>query len=144
MCGQNSGAITGCTFSGSVSVSSSVSSTVGGVCGLNVGTVSNCLNTGAVAATGGASYNYVGGICGQNGDRSESGAVSRTVENCLNTGNVTMDGNGTNIGGVYGYNSATVTNCCYYLADDVLLTTGIDAVGGGEGTVKDTAGTSKE
>ena len=56
ICGQNHGAITGCTFSGRVQGSGSMS-TVGGVCGFNnsTGTIENCWNTGAVTAAGSTS-----------------------------------------------------------------------------------------
>ncbi len=119
ICATNSGTITGCTVSDSVSVSASTaggvcgtnqgggtiencrndgsvtangtySSTAGGVCGYNTGTVTNCLNTGTVTMDGSGSLHYAGGICGDNG--SNDGAVGTTfgtVTNCLNTGTVT-------------------------------------------------------
>ena len=125
---NNSGTVTGCTFSGSgsvsgggyvggvvgyssggISASASVTNCyntgevsggeyVGGVVGLNSGTVENCYNTGTVTGTN----DYVGGVVGWN---------SRNVTNCYNTDSITVTGSGGRVGGVVGYNSRNVTNC---------------------------------
>ena len=118
ICGYNGGAITGCTFHGTVNDSVSGSSgsassgsvAVGGVCGVNNGTIENCRNDGSVDAKNGTSLR-AGGVCGQNTGK---------VTNCLNTGAVTATGTSGDIGGVCGDNSSgladtgTVTNC-YWL-----------------------------
>lgn len=117
VCGENYGDITGCTFSGSVRAGGEAFSTAGGVCGLNVDTIENCLNTGAVTGTGNGD---IGGVCGENGNRTEEG----TVTNCLNTGTVTAEpeseSSSANIGGVCGRNNngATVTKCYYLTGKD--------------------------
>ena len=129
---NNGGNVTGCTFSGSGSVSGVTGSDyVGGIVGYNGtgGTVENCYNTGSVTATG--SDGRVGGVVGQNfgGVKNcyNTGAVSGsglyvggvvgdnfggTVENCYNTGSVTATGSDGRVGGVVGYNfGGTVENC---------------------------------
>ena len=124
VCGTNDGTVTNCYNTGSVEGDYSV----GGVCGYNdSGPVTNCYNTGSVTGN----YAYVGGLCGQNYDTVtncyNSGSVEGndysvggvcggnydgTVTNCYNTGSVTGSDF---VGGVCGYNDATVSNC-YYLA----------------------------
>lgn len=112
ICGQNNGAISGCTFSGSVSASGSASSTAGGVCGENNGAIENCRNDGSVTASN-ATSRKAGGVCGLNAD---------TVRNCLNTGKVTASGSSgiAYAGGVCGNinPNTTVTNCYYRTGAD--------------------------
>ena len=125
---NNGGTVTGCTFSGSGSVSVTGSEYVGGVVGENSGSVINCTNTGSVKGSGNSvggvvGYNqsgssvtncyntgtvsgsdiYVGGVVGQN-----SGGSSASVTNCYNTGSVSGS---YFVGGVVGYNDGTVENC---------------------------------
>ena len=88
--GDNSGTVTNCYNTGSVS-----GSYAGGVVGENSGTVTNCYNTGDVSGN-----HYVGGVVGYN--------FRGTVTNCYNTGDVS--GN-LYVGGVVGKNYSTVTNC---------------------------------
>ena len=123
VCGENDDNVTNCYNTGSVTGSNYV----GGVCGQNYDNVTNCYNTGSVTGN----YAYVGGLCGQNYDTVtncyNSGSVEGndysvggvcggnydgTVTNCYNTGSVTGSDF---VGGVCGYNDATVSNC-YYLA----------------------------
>ena len=88
--GHNTGTVTNCHNTGTVSGSNNV----GGVVGDNTGTVTNCHNTGSVSGS-----NDVGGVVGNNAE---------IVTNCNNTGSV----NGNNdVGGVAGNNDGTVTNC---------------------------------
>src|SRR5574344_1862449 len=95
ICGRNySGPVKYCSFTGSVSGSSSA----GGVCGYNLGgTITNCTVSGAVTSTG----DVAGGVCGEN---------DCTIANCTGSGSVTSTGN--DVGGICGYNSGgTITNC---------------------------------
>ena len=115
VCGENSGTVTNCYNTGSVTGGSEV----GGVCGYNRGTVSNCYNSGSVTGT---DIWFIGGVCGGN--------AFGNVTNCYNTGSVT--GTGDYVGGVCGYNSATVTNCYYLIGT---ANSGIGS-GSGEATAK--------
>ena len=118
-----SGIVTGCTFSGSGSVSVTGSYYVGGVVGGNSGSngvVENCHNAGKVSGS-----NTVGGVVGDN-------SGSSTVENCYNTGTVT--GPSTNVGGVVGDNRGTVENC--YNTDNISGGISGGVVGQNSGPVK--------
>ena len=105
--GDNGGSVINCTFSGSASGSDQV----GGVVGNNGGSVTNCTNTGEVSgpdSVSGATSVNVGGVVGLSfsGDSSASASVT----NCYNTGSVS--GSGDSVGGVVGQNSSgTVENC---------------------------------
>ncbi|NCC99775.1 MAG: BspA family leucine-rich repeat surface protein, partial [Bacteroidia bacterium] len=90
--GNNTGSVSSCYCSGSVSGTSYV----GGVSGFNNGTISNCYSFAQVAAT-----SIVGGFTGYN---------ANTVTNCYSTGNVTGS---SDFGGFVGYNTATITSCYY-------------------------------
>ena len=93
ICGQSQGTVSGCTNRGKVTGNNRV----GGICGYAFqGTVSGCINYGAVNGSG-----YVGGICGY--------ALYGEVSGCINYGAV----NGTSnfVGGVCGVNSNTVSGC---------------------------------
>ena len=101
---------------------------VGGIVGYNYGAVASCYNEGIIMSSG---Y-YVGGVVG----KSYAANGTATVTNCYNTGAVKgkyyvgglvgensckIDGgynigsvSGSQVGGVVGYNSGTITNC-YYL-----------------------------
>ena len=65
---------------------------VGSVCGQNNGSIIGCINTSAVRG----SYNFIGGVCGQN----EKGKIT----GCTNTATVTGSFGGSGIGGICGYN----------------------------------------
>jgi hypothetical protein len=108
-----SGTITNCYSTGSVSVTGW---SVGGLVGYNEwGTITNCYSTGSV--TGG---NYVGGLVGNND-------YYGTITNCYSTGSVS--GTGDVVGGLVGingrYSYGTITNC--YSTGSV---SGGDSVGG--------------
>ena len=96
VCGHisSNGKITDCYNTGTVSGSSNV----GGVCGLNeFCTITGCYNTGTVSSSCG----YVGGVCGRN----ENG----TITNCYNSGEVSGE---YYVGGVCGLNmDGTITGC---------------------------------
>ena len=92
VCGDNnSGIITGCYNTGTVSGVDDV----GGVCGdNNSGTITGCYNTGTVS-----SDSDDGGVCGAN-----AGGI---ITGCY-----------TNSGGVYGDNNGTVIDCEEYTGDE--------------------------
>ncbi|MCR4718778.1 MAG: hypothetical protein K5768_04020 [Firmicutes bacterium] len=75
ICGENSGTINNCTFTGDVSGSTSV----GGICGYQKesGKISNCICLGKVSGK-----SYTGGICGQN---------YGVLENCTNEASVNTE-----------------------------------------------------
>ena len=140
ICATNSGAITGCTFSGTVRASGAIS-TAGGICGQNNSPVEgspciieNCRNDGSVYAGNGTSLN-AGGVCGYNAGE---------VRNCLNTGEVAAETEDkyvtANSGGVCGCNNngGTVTNC-YYPEES-----GLGGIGGGNDQEKATPTTRTE
>ncbi|WP_455639429.1 GLUG motif-containing protein [Parabacteroides sp.] len=111
VCGRNTGSITSCYNTGSVTASAS-SGTVyaGGVCGSNGGSITSCYNTGSVMASANNNNNnaYVGGVCGYN-DGSK-------ITSCYNTGSVTASANNNNriyAGGVCGYNYSSLITSCY-------------------------------
>ena len=109
VCGGSNGMIESCYNTGKVS-----GNTAGGVCGVAMCRIKNCCNKGTVTGTG-----NVGGVCGQNDS-------INPIENSYNTGTV----NGTNAGGVSGYNNfGTITNC-YFLSG-----TAGNGIGTGSGTV---------
>ena len=136
LCGMNSGTMTNCYNTGSVTGTGN-GDYVGGVCGRNNGNVNNCHNTGTVTGTG----EYAGGLCGRNNGNVSNcynigsvegnkivgglcGQNDRTVTNCYNIGSVA--GNDYRVGGVCGYNyGGPVTNC--YNTGNV---TGSNYVGG--------------
>ncbi|WP_302772667.1 S-layer homology domain-containing protein [Anaerotignum lactatifermentans] len=109
VCGGSTGMIESCYNTGKVS-----GNTAGGVCGVATCRIKNCCNKGTVTGTG-----NVGGVCGQNDS-------IYPIENSYNTGTV----NGTNAGGVSGYNNfGTITNC-YFLSG-----TAGNGIGTSSGTV---------
>ena len=85
--GSNSGTVSNCYFTGSVTGKNYHS---GGVVGYNGGTVSNCYNIGDISGK-----DYVGGVAGYN--------TKGTVEYCYNIGSVSGK---VLIGGVLGWNGA--------------------------------------
>lgn len=120
LCGMNSGTMTNCYNTGSVTGTGN-GDYVGGVCGRNNGNVNNCHNTGTVTGTG----EYAGGLCGRNNGNVSNcynigsvegnkivgglcGQNDRTVTNCYNIGSVAGNDR---VGGVCGRNDGTVTNC---------------------------------
>ncbi|MCI6008004.1 MAG: hypothetical protein MRZ25_07115, partial [Ruminococcus sp.] len=95
VCGENnSGTITGCYNTGTVSSSYNY---VGGVCGVNHNEITGCYNTGIVSGR-----SRVGGVSGWNGD-------SGTIIGCYNIGAVSCSKS--YAGGVCGYNYTTITGC---------------------------------
>ena len=126
VCSSNSGTISNCYNSGTISGSDAV----GGVCGHYDGvTISNCYNSGNVSGTGESSR--IGGVCGYNSygtisdcyntniisGNDDVGGVcgfnfGGTISNCYNTGNVNGTGESATVGGMCGYNSSgTISNC---------------------------------
>ena len=118
--GYNSGTISNCYYTGSVSVYSYSYVYAGGIAGYNnKGTITNCYNTDKVSATflsSSSSYSrsaYAGGIVGINEDG--------TITNCYNTGKVlasspstsssTSPFYNTHAGGIVGCSSGTISNC---------------------------------
>ena len=109
--GGTDGSITGCTNSGKIESTSSVSSTIstgtmgtGGIAGIVYdNTVTNCRNLNEVKSVS----NCTGGIVGTN--------ISSTVKGCYNDGDIT-DGAG-GIGGIVGFqkgsNPSPSTSYCY-------------------------------
>jgi methyl-accepting chemotaxis protein len=82
ICGSNAGTILNCTFSGTVSGSS----TIGGICGQNLGTVSACAVQGAVTGD-----QYAGGICGKNQGTITGCNSSADVNTVLRNNNLYTD-----------------------------------------------------
>lgn len=103
LCGRNSGLIEQCTNRTQVG-SESTAANVGGICGTNLsgGVVRNCRNEGGVSG-----HAWIGGICGQNGVRTES--TESLVTECVNTGPVTSEG--AMAGGIAGAAFSTVRGC---------------------------------
>lgn len=111
--GRSFGTIVNCTFSGSLSMHTDISSDVyfmGGIVGDNRGTVTGCHSTGSVNG-----YDYTGGIAGRN-----MGTVSVCSSSAAVTGN-------RYVGGIAGGNSeeSQILDC--YHTGDVL---GANYVGG--------------
>ncbi|MDD6447100.1 MAG: GLUG motif-containing protein [Ruminococcus sp.] len=101
VCGENnSGTITGCYNTGTVSSSYNYA---GGVCGVNRNTITGCYNTGSVNGR-----SRVGGVSGWNGTNNTTN-TSGTMTGCYNIGAVSSS-NGF-VGGVCGYNYTTITGC---------------------------------
>ena len=119
LCGMNSGTMTNCYNTGSVTGTGN-GDYVGGVCGRNNGNVNNCHNTGTVTGTG----EYAGGLCGTN---------IGNVTNCYNNGSV--EGNGI-VGGLCGLNYGNVTNCYYQKDMAAGGINGSDAAGQAEAKTK--------
>ena len=92
----SSSSITGCSVSGSIT-SEGANSNAGGLVGQNYGTISNC-QVKDLTIKGPSSNGRLGGVVGSN---------SKTVEDC-HVENLTIT-NGTNVGGVVGYNTSTST-----------------------------------
>ena len=138
LCGGNSGDITNCYATGSVSGDDRL----GGLCGYNdYGTITNCYTTGSVS--GGSGSENLGGLCGGNsGDITNcyaAGSVSGgsslgglcgennygTITNCYAAGSVS---GGSSLGGLCGGNSGDITNC--YAASSVSGGSGSENLGG--------------
>jgi hypothetical protein len=123
--GRNAGAVTGCYATATVSSSSSLLVTSGGLIGYNdaLGVVTNCYATGNVSSSAGSYQSVSGGLIGIN-----DGAVTH----CYVTG--TPAGNGSNqmVGAVIGANEAAadVISGCYYNKDVVNMA----SVGSGQGS----------
>ena len=102
--GYNTGIVSGCYNTGSVSATTNSSySYAGGIAGYSTGIVSGCYNTGSISATTNSS-SYAGGIAGYS---------TGTVTGCYNTGSVSATTNSSYsyAGGIVGYNTKIVTNC---------------------------------
>ncbi|HIW65264.1 MAG TPA: DUF4988 domain-containing protein [Candidatus Alistipes intestinipullorum] len=99
---NNSGSVTTCGYvSGSISGKSSV----GGVAGSNVGIMTDCYAIGDVSGTG---Y-YAGGVVGFNGGRG-------IVTACYVMGDVSGEAL---VGGVVGFNNGGTMTACYHTSGDV-------------------------
>ena len=125
--GENSGEITGCTFTGDVSGSASV----GGICGYitKTGVVSGCDFNGTVSGE-----SYTGGICGQNygtinqtenhgsvntknieSDKSlQDINVNIDIDTLENTDKTELIDTNTDTGGICGYTKGTISGCKNY------------------------------
>ena len=102
LCGKNSGTISNCYATGSVTGGND-SEGLGGLVGENSwGTISNCYATGSV--TGGDFSRSLGGLCGVNGS-------DGTISNCYSTGSVTSGDHSAYLGGLCGDNWGTITVC---------------------------------
>lgn len=141
--GSNMGIIMNCYSTGNIKFKGGGA---GGLVGANFGgTIVNCYATGDVTAEVWTSANYhTGGLVGFNGNStitnsyatgnvtvlgdanvsSAGGLVGFTynkavITNCFATGNVNAE-NIRNVGGLAGYNNATITNCYKYLWQDMI------------------------
>ena len=103
MVGYNSGTVTNCSFSGTVSCVEG-GGYIGGMVGENntTGTVTNCSFSGTVS--GGTNSGYIGGVVGNN---------FGTVKYCSNTGTVSGGEKSYVIGGVVGSNNSGTVESCY-------------------------------
>jgi filamentous hemagglutinin family protein len=136
--GQNSGALTGCyATTGAVTAKGTTSLTVsgtvysgafvGGLCGYNSAKLSDCYSGSNVAMNGTSTGNYyTGGLVGYN---------TGQIWNCYTANNTVVESNGSYVGGLCGFNSASVYGQCEYIT---VKATGSDSkyVGGfvGENT----------
>ncbi|WP_455594029.1 Ig-like domain-containing protein [Cloacibacillus porcorum] len=100
--GGNSGTITNCIYSGTSGITANGGHEVsaGGIVGMNSSIITNCVysNTGSVSASGGSTYNYAGGIVGDNNN-------SGNILNCgwLKTGSLDKGvGNGAGESNTFG------------------------------------------
>jgi len=100
--GTNSGNVSNCYSTGSVSGVHFI----GGLVGYNVGSISNCYSTGNVSGV-----SFVGGLVGGN---DVSSLNVGTISNCYSTGSVS---GGDYVGGLVGGNNGSVSNC--YSTGDV-------------------------
>ena len=92
----SSSTINGCSVSGSITINGA-NSNAGGLAGQNYGSISNCWVNG-LTIKGPSSNGKLGGVVGSN---------SKTIEDC-HVENLIIT-NGTNVGGVVGYNTSTST-----------------------------------
>jgi len=148
LCGYNSGSISNCYVSGSVT-GGHYSENLGGLCGHNTdGSISNCYATGSV--TGGDHSDYLGGLCGENENGTITGCYATdsvtggddswylgglcgdndngTISNCYSTGTVTGGVNSDYLGGLCGGNTGAVSDCFWDTE-----TSGISTSDGGTG-----------
>jgi hypothetical protein len=107
LAGKNTGTLTGCYMTGSVSGGNNV----GGIVGVNTGTLTTCHTDGQISGT---DY-YVGGLAGYND--------SSTITSCYTTGSVS--GTSNSVGGLVGGNQGPLT-ACYATG----VVSGADSVGG--------------
>ncbi len=116
----------------------STTGTAGGIAGFNSGTISDCYNTGSLSASSSSSYNYdadVGGIAGYNNsgiikDCYNTGNVNGStaggiagynsdgeISECYNTGSVSASSESpyyySCAGGIAGYNDSGIIKDCY-------------------------------
>ena len=100
--GENSGTISGCTVSGTVTGDEDV----GGIAGCNTvtGRIAGCVSQASVTGE-----LHTGGIAGSN---------QGVIENCTGQGqvNITENENAMDTGGIAGYSSGTVTGCVNHSA----------------------------
>jgi hypothetical protein len=107
----NSGSVTNCNSTGTISASGS-SAFLGGLIGYNSGTITSCNATVNMNGT-----LYVGGLVGDN--------VSGTITSCYATGTVTSN-SGYYIGGLAGHSNSGSISTCYATGD----ASGFDYIGG--------------
>jgi hypothetical protein len=100
LCGRNDGTISNCYSIGSVS-GGQLSWCLGGLCGRNFGTIIDCYATGSVS--GGDGSQYLGGLCGYN--------YSGWISNCYAIDSVIGGDNSEELGGLCGCNGGTISNC---------------------------------
>jgi len=108
LCGNNSGTITQCYFTGELDINGigSSYSRTGGIAGRNSGTITDCSNYGSIK-TKSSQNNYTGGITGHN---------SNIIKNCENFGDLSSKNPSTLcLGGIAGYSTTSnienVRNC---------------------------------
>jgi filamentous hemagglutinin family protein len=106
--GQNftSADITGSWATGNVTGAANTNSSAGGLAGTNNSTISNSYATGNVSSGGSA-----GGLAG--------GSQNGSLQNVHATGTVTGTGSATNVGGLLGYNTNTISVTNAYATGDV-------------------------
>ncbi len=109
LAGYNKGTIKNCYSTGKISSvsNSTVEAHGGGLAGYNDnGTIENCYSTCSVRASSAFSFPvFSGGLAGKN--------YGGTIENCYSTGNVSAGGTITNVGGLVGSNSGSITASFY-------------------------------
>ena len=129
LCGVNSwnNSISNCYSSGTVSVDSEESCSVGGLSGTTFGAISNSYNTAAVSAFSSESAAGAGGISGIGGGGSD-------INNCYNTGKISVSSTSSSAaaaGGICG--ASTSIRDCFNLGE-VSVSSQNAAVGGISGS----------
>jgi hypothetical protein len=117
LCGGNSGSITNCFVSGTVTTGDSASF-IGGLCGENIGPITNCFMSGTVTA--GDYACGIGGLCG---------AAEGLISNCFAVGNATVGDDAYGIGGLCGMIQLASINDCY-AANTISVGANASGIGG--------------